>query len=90
MFKNVGGTLKTFAKILNVVAWVELAAGVIIELATGFEFVGAFIGGGLVAAGGAFIMAVCLYAFGQITDDVHRMSTGDEGEKPMDDEIPEI
>lgn len=90
MFKNVGKTLKTIAKIWNVIAVLEIIAGVTAELVLGFSFYGAFIGGGLAAAGFSFIAAVCFYAFGQITEDVHRMSGAVTDVKSEDDEIPEI
>ena len=90
VFENVGGTLQRIAEIDFVLGLLCMVICAIVEIACGFEFSGIVIGSGLVAGGGLFGHAYFLYAFGQITNDVHTMATASPESLPQEDEIPEI
>lgn len=87
MFKNVGKKIMSFAKVYMVLG---IIAAVLWSLISLFdeEIILAVI---WIAAGFGFILSAwMIYAFGQIVDDVHRMTKGDEVETVKTEEIPEL
>ena len=90
VFKDVGGTLQRVAKIDFVLGILCIIICTIIEIAVGFETLGIVFGSGLVAGGSLIGLAYVLYAFGQITNDVHRLGQASLPDRPEADEIPEI
>jgi len=73
MFKNIGGKIKTFAK---VVAWIGIIASVIVGLVFGMEDEDMIIYGLLIAGLGAFLSWVSsfiVYGFGQIVENTDKL-----------------
>ena len=94
MFKNVGEKLKKWAIVcfvINLIAAITLLVLGILQLDSGFDGGWIYIIGAVMLAVLALFESWLLYAFGQITDDVHKMANAShEEQKPAEDEIPEI
>lgn len=83
MYKNIGAKLRGLAKAIGVISAISLAASacMILYAMSGEDWM---IPIGIGCAGGSFLLLLSswpIYAFGQITDDVHAMAEKKEDEK---------
>lgn len=91
MYSNVGGKLRTLARICGIVGIVCAAICVLAEVVTMFDTFN-----GIVAVSGLVLGLLCLvsswplYAFGQLVDDVHAIREGSTGKAPVSDELPDL
>ena len=88
IFENIGGTLQGLAKVDFVLGILCVIVCIIVEIAE--DTGGIVIGSGIVAGGVLIGRSYFIYAFGQMTNDLHKMSNTVTDAKPQDDEIPEI
>ena len=90
LFSNIGNKLMLLAKILAGIGIVCFCIAVVIEVVTLFD---AFNGLLLLSMGlsGVLILVSSwpIYAFGQLVNDVHRMSAGGAA-RPAPDQLPDL
>ncbi|MDE7262354.1 MAG: hypothetical protein K2N78_09930 [Oscillospiraceae bacterium] len=91
MYSNIGGKLRTLAKVCGVIGIVCAVICVLVEVLTVFDSFE-----GILAVSGLMLGLLCvvtswpLYAFGQLVDDVHAIRTGGAAKAPVNDELPDL
>ena len=90
MYSNIGGKLRTLAKVCGVIGIVCAVICVLVEVFTAFDsFEGILAVSGLVLGLLCVVTSWPLYAFGQLVDDVHAISAG-AGKAPVSDDLPDL